>query len=80
MKARLTRKNIEEYVPKTLFKGKCENYQLLHVMSEIEELERLAEIGKATELAFKDGSKHTVFKHDIDYLLEFYKRECSDEE
>ena len=38
MKANLTRKNIEEYVPKTLFKGKCENYQLLHVMSEIEEL------------------------------------------
>ena len=52
MKANLTRKNIEEYVPKTLFKGKCENYQLLHVMSEIEELERLAEIGKATEKWF----------------------------
>lgn len=54
MKARLTRKNIEEYVPKTLFKGKCENYQLLHVMSEIEELERLAEIGRAFEKALKE--------------------------
>lgn len=55
------------------------NIDLGYLVDKLLELERLAEIGKATELAFKDGSKHTVFKHDIDYLLEFYKREFSDE-
>ena len=45
----------------------------------IMELERLAEIGRATEFAMQDGSKHTVFAKGIDYLLEFYYRESEEE-
>lgn len=42
MKAKLIRMAIDEYVPKTFFRGECENFQLQHIMAEIEELERLA--------------------------------------
>ena len=76
MKAKLTRKNIEEYVPKTLFKGKCENFQLHHVMAEIEELERLAEIGKATEKVLEKGFLiHDDFCQlpDAESLLNWYR-------
>ena len=76
MKAKLTRKNIEEYVPKTLFKGKCENFQLQHVMAEIEELERLAEIGRATEKVFEKGflvHDHFYQLPDTESLLNWYR-------
>ena len=56
MKAKLIRRIIEKYIPETLFKGKCENYELLHVKREVDELERLAEIGKAVETAVLEGS------------------------
>ena len=42
MKAELIRKNIEKYVPKTLFKGKSENHELYHVHAELEQLEKYA--------------------------------------
>ena len=54
MEAKLIRRVIEKYIPKTLFKGKCENYELLHVKREVDELERLAEIGRAFEKALKE--------------------------
>lgn len=77
MKAELTRKVIEEHVPKTLFKGKCENYKLLHVNRELDELERLAEIGKATERAFEHS--HIPF-YSVKDLLYWYKREMEAED
>lgn len=55
MEAKLIRRVIEKYIPKTLFKGKCENYELLHVKREVDELERLATIGAKIEKVFKDN-------------------------
>lgn len=55
MEAKLIRRVIEKYIPKTLFKGKCENYELLHVKREVYELERLATIGAKIEKVFKDN-------------------------
>ena len=60
----LVRNAIEKYVPKTLFRGKQENYEYQHVIKQLTELEfinalyfdeetqRLIEIGRATEKAF----------------------------
>ena len=55
MEAKLIRRVIEKYIPKTLFKGKCENYELLHVKREVDELERLATICAKIEKVFKDN-------------------------
>ena len=51
MRAELIRSAIEEYVPKTGVDDKSESFRLQHIKAEIEELERLAEIGKAVEAA-----------------------------
>ena len=57
-------------------------YAMFQKLAEFEdnqaELERLAEIGRATEFAMKDGSKNTAFSNGITYLLEFYNREKED--
>ena len=82
MKASETRELIEISISMAFGNTKRDNKklhelcQLAHV--ELDELERLAEIGRATEFAMQDGSKHTVFAKGIDYLLEFYYRESEE--
>lgn len=49
------------------------------IIDALRETERLAEIGRATEFAFKDGAKHTVFQQDIEHLLEFYEDNIDEE-
>lgn len=75
MEAKLIRRVIEKYIPETLFNGKCENYELLHVKREVDELERLAEIGKATEKVLEKGFLiHDDFYQltDTESLLNWY--------
>ena len=88
MKAKLIRRIIEKYIPETLFKGKCENYQLLHVKREVDELERLAEIGKAVETAVLEGSPWIIDTYsgiytcpneeDIKTLISWYRGEAGE--
>ena len=89
MKAKLIRRIIEKYIPETLFKGKCENYELLHVKREVDELERLAEIGKAVETAVLEGSPWIIDTYsgiytcpneeDIKTLISWYRGESGEE-
>ena len=89
MKAKLIRRIIEKYIPETLFKGKCENYELLHVKREVDELERLAEIGKAVETAVLEGSPWILDTYsgiytcpneeDIKTLISWYRGESGEE-
>ena len=44
-------------------------------LENIEEIERLIKIGKATEFAMQNGSYITAFAYGIERLLEFYDRE-----
>ena len=88
MKAKLIRRIIEKYIPETLFKGKCENYELLHVKREVDELERLAEIGKAVETAVLEGSPWIIDTYsgintcpneeDIKTLISWYRGEVGE--
>lgn len=66
---------IESLIREAHHFGVITDEQFLEKLNVLEELERLAKIGEATEFAMQDGSKHTVFSNDIKYLLAFYERE-----
>ena len=55
--------------------GYIKNLSTTMKQDDLNELNRLAEIGQATELACKDGSKYTVFRNGIEYLLEWYREQ-----
>ena len=57
MKAELTRNIIDKHVPKTLFKGKSENFELYHVYAELDRLEYEAKVGRACIKAFENGAR-----------------------
>jgi hypothetical protein len=69
MKAELTRDILEKNIPKTLFKQKLPNFELQHVLRELAELERLAEIGEATERAFAIDNPVLTFHQNGEHLI-----------
>lgn len=67
MKAELTRNIIDKHVPKTLFNGEHENFELQHVYAELDKLENDARIGKALLKALHE-KKYLEMKYTNDIL------------
>jgi exosome complex RNA-binding protein Csl4 len=66
MERNLVREAIEKYVPKTLFKGQQENFELLHIMKQLDQLE-----AKAQELDRRENGALVVNENvlGVDYLM-----------